>query len=435
MNAIIYFVSGAVFGVAITWLLLKSRSDSSALTTKLNETQGRLEEYIVEVAEKKEQLRAAEEKLELIDEAKEKLSDTFKALSAEALKSNNQSFLELAKENLEKFQEGAKGDLEKRQQAIDELIKPINESLKKFDVNVKEIEKDRVGAYESLTQQVKHLFQTSDGLRNETSNLVKALRAPIARGQWGELQLKRVAEMAGMVDRCDFFEQASVDTDEDRRKRPDMLVKLPGDKNIIVDAKAPLEAYLDAIEAEDDEREEKLNDVSRQIRDRIKELSTKEYWKQFKPTPEFVVLFLPFESLFSIALEKEKDLIEVGAKQRVILATPTTLIALLRVVAYGWKEEKLAENARNISKLGGDLYERIATMGGHLFELGKSLGKSVESYDKTVRSIETRVMPQARKFKEFGAASGDVEIKTLETIDKSPREIQTPEMLELFNNK
>ena len=372
---------------------------------------------------------AAAGKLAEIERARQHLTQAFGALSAEALKSNNQAFIDLAQATLAKFQEAAKGDLELRRQAIDELVKPVRESLEKFDVKVQEIERSRVGAYAELSQQVRSLVETQTQLRSETSNLVKALRQPHVRGRWGEMQLRRVVEMAGMLAYCDFVEQQSADSDEGKL-RPDVIVKLPGGKNIVVDAKAPLSAYLDAVEAPDDEtRRARLADHVRQVREHVRALGRKSYWEQFQPTPEFVVLFVPGEAFYHAALEQDPSLIEFSVEQGVTLAAPTTLITLLKAVAYGWRQEALAENARRVSELGAELYARLATMGEHFAAVGNRLEGAVKAYNLTVGSLESRVLVSARRLRDLQAAPADAVLESPAPVESLPRELRTDDLL------
>jgi DNA recombination protein RmuC len=352
----------------------------------------------------------------------QELRDSFQALSAEALKSNNQAFLHLAQSTLAKFQSEAKGDLELRQQAVENLVAPIGESLKKVDEQIRQMESTRDRAYGDLTTQVRSLISTQEKLQTETGNLVKALRSPTVRGRWGEIQLRRVVEIAGMLPYCDFVEQETV-TNSAGRFRPDLIVRLPGGKNVVVDAKTPLLAYLEAVEATDDEyRRQKLADHANQVRTHMLQLSSKLYQEQFEPTPEFVVMFLPGETFFSAALEQDPALIERGVSQKVIPASPTTLIALLKAVAYGWNQEKLARNAQEISTLGKELHDRLRLLGAHIDNVGKGLDRAVESYNKAVGSLESRVMVSARKFVELGAPVTD-EIAELNPIETTTRNL------------
>ncbi|MDX1680260.1 MAG: DNA recombination protein RmuC [Akkermansiaceae bacterium] len=445
---------GLTLGALIAWLV--ARSKASAISARLEAEKERakdLGERLAESSQREDQLeeklqqlrgeitrtqtqleselKAAEEKQALLNRAEEKLTDTFRALSSEALKVSSEQFLQLAKTSLSTQTEQAKSELEKRKTAIETLITPVKESLGKFELRIGEIEKLREGAYAELKEQVRALNESQVGLQRETASLVRALRQPTGRGQWGEMQLKRVVELAGMQEHCDFNTQTSTTDDEGKRLRPDLVVHLPGGKSIVVDSKTPMDAYLDAVEAtEDDVRKEALVRHARQVRTHIQQLASKNYTAQFEHAPEFTVLFLPSESFFSAALQVDPGLIERGVNEGVILATPTTLIALLRAVAYGWRQEAVAENAREISALGRELHERLGVLADHFTRLGRSLNSAVDNYNKTVGSLEGRVLPSARRFEELKAAPESKKIESIEPIDSNARQLQptsTPE--------
>ena len=441
MELVIAALAGLVVGL---FLLLWQRGRWLARVASLEAEASGLAAQLAQAG------RGEAEKLALLETAEKKLADAFNALSAEALKSNNQAFLDLAKQNLNTFQESAKGDMAARQLAVEGLVKPLAETLEKLTAQHQEMEKTRTGAYATLTEQVKGMLAAQQDLRSETGRLVSALRRPEVRGRWGEVQLRRVVEMAGMLDHCDFFEQEAT---EDRR-RPDMVVRLPGGKSVVLDSKAPLAAYLEAVEAQHEDarhralarftqhvrthvqqlsdndaaRSNLLREHARHIRDHVTALSRKSYWDQFQPAPEFVVLFLPGEAFFSAALQEDPELIEYASDRKVILATPTTLLALLKAVYYGWRQEALADNARQVSQLGAQLYERLAKLGEHWTSVGKNLGQAVKAYNDATGSLETRVLVTARKFEDLQVSPEGKAIAAPTIVEQAPRDLQAPEL-------
>jgi DNA recombination protein RmuC len=356
----------------------------------------------------------------LLDDARQSLSETFSALSADALRRNNDAFLSLANSSFETIEARATGDLETRQKAIEGLVNPLKEALGRYEKQISEMENTRQSAYGSLHEQVKNLITTNHDLQKETGNLVTALRSPQVRGRWGEMTLRRVAELAGMSSHCDFNEQETLEN-EAGRQRPDMIVNLPGSRRIVVDAKVPLQAFLDASSAST-EQEKRTHTIrhSQIVRTHLNQLATKNYWDQFEQTPEIVILFLPGESFLSPALQQDPRLLEDGVEKHVMLATPSTLIALLTSIAYGWRQDSAAKNALAIGELGKQLYERIRTFASHYASVGSALHKAVDSYNKATGSLENRVLPSARKFRDLGATTGD-EIIEVDPIDELPR--------------
>ncbi len=348
------------------------------------------------------------------------LQDQFKSLSLDVMKQSNESFLCLAKEVFDRYKQGSEKDLETKKKEIASLMKPLEQTLEKLDEQNRNIERKREGAYVSLGKQIDQLIHSERNLTSETANLVKALKSPNIRGSWGQVHLRRVIELAGLLNRCDFYEQQS-ETLEGKTLRPDLIVRLPGERQIIIDAKVPLEAYLDAVETEiEPVKEKRLQDHAMHVRKHVKDLASKEYWKQFQPTPEYVILFLPAEAFLSAALQVDPKIIEIGMDKNVIVATPTTLIAVLKAVAFGWRQETISKNAEKISLLGRELYERLFVMNDHFIKLGKSLSQSIDAYNQTLSSLEARVFVSARKLKDSTVSKP---LQEIDPIDKTPKSL------------
>ena len=459
MSEWLLLVVGLALGGAVAWFWGRARSAATlsrlqveaegrtrAAESTANELRAQLESLRQKVEELQANLRTEgeqragaearlqeaqanlEEQKKLLDEARQKLADTFNALAAEALKSNNQAFVALAKSTFETIQAQAKGDLDTRHKAIEGLVSPLRDAVDRYEREILEMEKARQKAYGTLDEQLRSLAEANQKLQEETTHLANALSSPVkVRGRWGELTLRRVVELAGMSEHCDFTEQETIAT-ESGHQRPDMIVNLPGGRRIAVDAKVPLQAFIDAVDPEKAESERKvaMEGHGKLVRDHMNQLAERRYWEQVGPELELVVLFLPGESYFSAALEQDRALIEDGMRKKVVLATPTTLIALLRSAAYLWQQEKVAQNAKRISDLGKELHDRLRTFAGHFQTLGASIERAVDSYNKAVGSLESRVLPSARRFKELGAATGE-EIIDLEPIDETPRALAAPD--------
>ena len=407
---------GVGAGAAIGWALARARG-----ARELADTATALARVTAELEGER---RIAADRQALLQQADTRLREAFASASAEALRTNSQSFLELATASLGRFQQQATTDLAHRQESIGRIVQPVQESLARVDAKLAEVEQARTGSYATLVEQLKVLGTT-------TTNLERALRTPDVRGGWGEVQLRRVVEMAGMVNHCDFAEKRGATTAAGRFI-PDLIIKLPGGRNIIVDAKVPYVAYREAVEAADDDtRVAKLRTHARQLREHMTQLSSKRYWDQFQPAPEFVFMFLPGEGYLSAALQEDPALIEYGADKRVIPASPLTLIALLRAVAYGWQQETITRNAQEVSELGRELYDRVRRMGAHFDDLAKGLMRAVDAYNSTVGTLEARVLVTARRFTDLGV-TGREPIAELSPVDRTPRALQAPEHADLF---
>jgi len=389
---------------------------------KLNEAQVRIAEALTRLSESE---KAAAEKLELIARAETSMKDAFQALSMDALDKSRAAFLDQAQATFGQFRESALKDFAAKETTFSQLVSPIRESLSKFESHVHEIEQKRGEAYAGISEQFASFKEGQTLLRGETERLVTALRAPSVRGRWGEFQLRRVVEMAGMVQHCDFVEQSTIQG-EDGRLRPDLIVRLPGGKTVVVDAKVPLSAYLDAKDARDENaRRDFIQQHARQVRKHVNELSDKSYSDQLSSSPDFVVMYVPIESAFADAVQADPSLLDDAVSGNVIPAGPMTLLSLLKGAAYGWRQERIAESAEQISELGKELYNRISVMASHLSQVGEALGRATLAYNKAIGSMESRVLVQARRFKELGAAVGE-DIPEIETVSHAPRQLAIP---------
>ena len=429
---------------AVTWSVMQGRraAELRALLSQREATFARLQEDLgaarEECARVGAQLEAAQEaaaeKVAVLQGAETRLREAFAALSSAALKQNNESFLQLARTSLGEFQRAAVTDLDGRHKALEAIVQPLRESLTRVDSKLQEVERGRIATHAQLGEQLRALTQAQQMLQSETSRLSRALRSPNIRGQWGELQLRRVLENAGLVEGSHYELKESTQTEEGRLT-PDAIVKLPGGKNVVLDAKVPLTAYLEAVESDDDaKRELKLRDHARQVKEHVARLANKSYWAHFQPTPDIVVMFIPGESLLTSALQADPALLEFSMNRGVMLASPLTLIALLRAIAYGWQQETIARNAQEISDLGRQLYDRISKLAEHFEGVGRSLAKSVQAYNSAVGTLESRVLVTARRLKDKGVTA-PAEFPEPETIDQTPRPLGAPELVGLFDDE
>jgi DNA recombination protein RmuC len=426
MNAL-WMLLGLLLGAAAVAVAVRGRLRSLAGEAG---RAGELERELIRACADLEHERArAEERLATVNDAQERLSDSFKALSAEALQASIAQLTAMAKAQLGTAHAEAKGDLEKRQEAVEQLVAPLKEQLGRVDAQLSSLDRERRESQGWLQAQLRTLSETGEKLRTETGALVTALRKPNARGQWGQMQLRNVVELSGMVRHCDFVEQSSLGGEEDKVLRPDLVVRLPGGKHVVVDAKAPLQGVLDAYQARDEaERERHLQDHARLLRKHVRSLADKTYWAGLDSAPDFVVLFLPGEHLYGAALEVDPSLIEDAMARHVLIATPTTLLAMLRAVAYGWQQERVAESAQAVSELGRELHTRLVKLSTLMATLGTRLNSAVRAYNDTVGSYETRVLPSARRFEDHGATAAGRKLVELEQVTVSARAVHAAEL-------